>query len=317
MSRLMLSLTVAVLILSCLEPRAAVAEEAVPLKYAPPLEVGAAQQLEIEVQTDQVLTIAGMPLETHASTFRKMSEKVTGRTSDGGWSLAGSFSLVQSDLELPGGLKLSFNSNNPDQADTTGQLGIFVDALKAIAGAKWLTETGADHQITKMAYLDDPFADVDEMLKGNTDPEAIKQRRKTELQRYPSDPVKPGDTWTRTEESDLGGGQTLTLEKQYTYAGREQRDGRTFDKVTAKVLTVEYKMTAAAPSPAKVTDSELKVSESEGTYWYDPQLQAFSDVHEKVRITGTLTMEINDQKLPGELDLTMDSTVRAKVQPPE
>lgn len=315
MSRL-LTLSVAVLSFPLLQAPA-VAQEAVSLKHAPPLEVGATHQTEVEVKTDQVLTIAGMPLETHSTSFLKMEEKVTGQSSSGGWTFAGGFSLVQSDLELPGGLKLSFNSNNPEQADIAGPLGIFVEALKATAGAKWVAETDGEHQLTKMEYIDDPFANVNELLKGDTDPESLKKRRKVELDRYPAGPVKPGDKWTRTEETDLGGGQTLTLEKEYTYAGSEQREGRTFDKVTVKSLKSEYKMDPSSASPAKVTDSELKVAESEGTYWYDREALSFTDVTEKVRITGTLSMEVNDQKLPGELDLTITSSAKAKIVPGE
>lgn len=317
MLRWLAALSVAVLAGGFLQSPNALAQEAVTLKYAPPLQAGATQEAEIEVKSDQILTIAGMPLETHANTFLTSQEKIVGPSSAGGWKFEGSFSLVQSDLEFPGGLKVSFNSNNPEQTGTDGPLGIFAEALKATAGAKWVAETDAEHQITKIEYIDDPFANVDDMLKGNTSPESLKKRRTMELQRYPSDPVKPGDKWTLSEESDLGGGQTLTLEKEYTYVGGEERDGRTFDKVTVKALTVEYKMDAAAPSPAKVTDSELIVAESQGTYWYDRQLQAFSEVHDSVRITGTLTMEINDQKLPGELDLTIATAAKAKVVAPE
>jgi hypothetical protein len=317
MSRLLTALSMAVLAVPLLQPQRVDAQDAVTLKYAPPLEAGTTYETQIEIKTDQVLTLAGMPLETHGDTFMAMQEKVVGESSTGGWKFEGKFTLVQSDLELPGGLKVSFNSNNPAQANTQGELGMIVDALKATAGAKWVAETNAEQEITKMQYIDDPFANVNEMLKGDASPEAIKKRRKTELDRYPSDPVKPGDTWTRTEESDLGGGQTITLEKEYTYAGSEERDGGTFDKVTVKVLSVEYEMDEASPSPAKVTESELKVAESEGTYWYDRQMQAFSEVNDKVRMTGTLALEVNDQKLPGELDLTIDATAKARILPSE
>src|SRR5690606_19127366 len=137
MARLLIALSVAVLALPLLQPRSTAAQEAVTLKYAPPLEVGATYEMEAEVKTDQILTLAGMPLETHGDTFRTMTEKVVGRSSTGGWTFEGAFSLVQSDLELPGGLKVSFNSNNPDQASAQGQLEMIVEALKATAGAKW------------------------------------------------------------------------------------------------------------------------------------------------------------------------------------
>jgi hypothetical protein len=316
MRRLLLALCVAVLAVPALRPQIALAQESATLKYAPTWQEGVVQETAVEVQTDQILTVAGMPLETHADSFLTMSEKVVGPTPAGGWSFEGGFSLVQSDLELPGGLKLSFNSNNPDQADTAGPLGIFVEALKATAGAKWVAETDAEHQLTKLEYVDDPFANVDEMLRGNTDPEAIKKQRRNELKRYPAEAVKPGETWTVSEETDLGGGQTITLEKEYTYAGSEQKDAQAFDKVTVKVLSAEYKMDPDSPSPAKVTDAELKVAESGGTYLYDRQMQFFSETQDKVRLTGTLSLEVGGQKLPGELDLTIESGSKTKLTAP-
>src|SRR5690606_11645772 len=155
---------------------AALAQEEVTLKYAPALQVGAMQHVEVEAKADQLLTIAGMPLETHANTFLTMQEEVVGTSSTGGWKFEGSFALVQAEHEFPGGLKLSFNSNNPEQTDADGLLGGIVEALKATAGAKWVTETDAKHQIVKMEYIDDPFSNVDETVKGNTDPEALKKR---------------------------------------------------------------------------------------------------------------------------------------------
>lgn len=317
MSRPLTAMFVALLALPLLQPRIASAQEAVTLKYDPHLEVGAKYDIELEISTDQTLTISGMPIDTHVQNFLTMSETVTGKRPGGGWAFDGEFKQVQSDMELPGGVKLSFNSNNPDQSqEGAGQFEMIIDALKATATAKWVAETDADHQLTKMEYIDDPFANVNELLKGDTDPESIKKRRKFELKRYPAEPVKPGDSWSHIEEMDLGGGQTISLEKKYTYEGPEQRDGRTFDKVKAEAIDVTYEMAPDSPSPIKISDSELKVASTEGTYWYDRQAKMYSDVQDKVQITGSLTMDAGGQKLPGELDLTLDVAAKTKIVTP-
>ena len=82
---------------------------------------------------------------------------------------------------------------------------------------------------------------------------------------FPDKPVKPGDTWTHTSESDLGGGQTLTLETQYEYVGTEERGGQTLDKIKSKATSVSYAMEPNASSPLKIKSSELKIASSEGT----------------------------------------------------
>lgn len=292
------------------------AQDAVTLEYAPQIQKGTVYRAEIEVKSDQTLTIAGMPLETHADTFMVMREKAVEPSSEGGWRFDGDFELMQSDLDLPGGMKVSFNSNNPDQAEGEGPLAMFTTALKATAGAKWTSETNGDHQVVKMEYVGDPFADVDPLLKGDSDPESIQKSREIEFKRYPEDGVKPGETWTRVEESDLGGGQTITYEQEYKYVGSEERDGRTFDKISVKALTAEYQMDAAASGPAQVTDSDLEVADSEGTLWYDRDAKMFTEIKQTVHMKGSLTLEINDQKLPGELDLTISVSTKSKMISP-
>ena len=194
---------------------------------------------------------------------------------------------------------------------------MFSTALKAVAGAEWTTETDDNHEHVKMEYVGDPFTDVDPMLRGGSDAESVKQNRETEFKRYPTEAVKPGDAWTRTESSNMGGGQTITFEQEYTYVGPEERDGRTFDKITVKALTAEYEMDDDTPSPAKVTDSDLEVAESKGTLWYDRDAKMFTDVTQTVRMKGSLTMEVGGQQLPGELDLTMSITTKPKINLPE
>jgi hypothetical protein len=315
MSRSLLILTAVALFAPSFTGSPVQAQEAVSLTYAPTYEVGAKQEADVRTRSDQILTVAGQNLETHANTHIQSAETAV-EAVDGGRKWKGEFTLIESEIQAPGGLRLTFNSNNPDLAGTDEALAPLVEALKATAGAKWTAETNADHELVKFEYVDNPFANVDAMLRGSTDPESMKRSNAIELKRYPADPVKPGDTWTRTEESDLGGGQTLTLEKEYTYVGSEQRDGRTMDKVTVKVLSTEYKMDPASPSPAKVTESELEVTSSAGTYWYDREAGMFTERTDEVRMKGTLTLEAGGQKLPGELDLSINTAVKSKIVAP-
>ncbi len=282
------------------------AQAQVKLVYDPDLKAGQVVQTEADVNTKQTLTLAGMPLETESSTFTVTRETVGEPTAEGGNVLLGEVETMQTDLSLPGGITFSFNSNNPDQEFVGEQQELIGGLLQGAAQAKWKLKIGADHKVVSAEYVGEPFADVSDYFKADTDPDQIKRRKNTELARYPTNAVKTGDTWTRAEEFQAGGGQSFDFEKQFTLLGSEDRDGRTFDKVGVKTVSATLSVADNPAAPAKVTESDLQVDDSEGTLWYDRQAKQFVDSHDKVHITGTLTLEVNGMKFPGELDLTME-----------
>ena len=98
--------------------------------------------------------------------------------------------------------------------------------------------------------------------------------------------------------------------------GSEDRDGRIFDKVGVKTVSATLSVADNPSAPAKVTESDLKVDDSEGTLWYDRQAKQFVESREQVHITGTLTVEANGMKFPGELDLTMEFKSKSTVIDP-
>ena len=59
----------------------------------------------------------------------------------------------------------------------------------------------------------------------------------------------------------------------------------------------------------KFTKSDLKVDESSNTILFDLQAGRSVDVTSKLRISGKLTLSVNNMDLDGDLDLTMNSHV--------
>ncbi len=292
------------------------AQAQVKLVHDPDLKTGQVVRTEVDVHTKQTLTLAGMPLETESTVFTVTRETVGEPTVEGGNVLLGEVEIMQADLSLPGGINFSFNSNNPDQEFDGQQQELIGSMLQGAAQAKWKLAIGADHKVVTAEYVGEPFADVSDYFKADTDPEQIKLRKNTELARYPANAVKTGDTWTRTEEAQMGGGQSFDFEKQFTLLGSEDRDGRTFDKVGVRTVSVTFGVADNPAAPAKVTESDLQIDDSEGTLWYDRQAKQFVESHEKVHITGTLTLEVNGMKFPGELDLTMEFKSKSSVVDP-
>ncbi|MCA9109220.1 MAG: hypothetical protein KDA52_04675 [Planctomycetaceae bacterium] len=305
-------------LLSCLVAVSVTAstEAQVSLRYNPTVTQGTVIRTEAEIETSQTLTIAGMPLETGANNFATIVTTIGPSTATGGYTATGEYEVLQADLSLPGGMKVAFNSNNPDVEPDNAQLAVIVDMLRAIAPAKWKLEMGADHKVLSAEYTGGPITGVSDIFKNDTDPERLKDRSNNEVSRYATEPVNPGETWTRTENHDLGSGQSFELEIEYTYAGPEEKDGHNLEKVTVKIHSAVLHVADNPASPAKVTESDLKVDSSEGTLWYDPEQNLYIETEQKFRVTGSLTLSVNGMELPGELDLTMKSKSKSTVKAP-
>ena len=78
----------------------------------------------VESKTHQILTIAGMDIETKSEQFIVMSIEVGKRGEDGTLRLKQKFDRMQTNLNLPGGLELQFDSGNPDKKADNEQLEI-------------------------------------------------------------------------------------------------------------------------------------------------------------------------------------------------
>jgi hypothetical protein len=270
-----------------------------------------------EQKTKQTLTLAGMNIDTKAEVFTAVRETV-GEQSTEGTPITGEFEYFILNLTTPVG-ELAFNSENPDAGNVPGELAQFVDLFKATSKAKWTTLMTDARTVKSVAYEGEPFKDLSDALQKETNPERYKKEYETQLARFPDGPVSEGDTWKRTEEPDIGGGQSFKMEKEFTYLGTEDVGGKTFDKIGVKCLTCRYHMSGEAGAPIKVEDAELKVLETEGTLLYDREQKTITSTTEKVRLQGDLkmTLDINGQKqeLPGAVDLTIES--KSTVEPPQ
>jgi hypothetical protein len=262
---------------------------------------------QIEANTKQILTIAGMDLETVSSRFVIATEKSGKRDAEGTLPVVTTIDKLQANTSLPGGLELMFDSSDPDKKASNPLLEPILDVLRISAKVKTTTLIDKQNRIKAIEFADNPAEKVGDDYKSQFDPEKKKKEAESELGSLPDKPVKVGDSWTHTTESDLGGGQTLTTETRYEYAGTEQKDGRTLDKITVKTTGVTYTMDPNSKSPLKIKSSELKVTSSEGTILFDRAKGAIVLSTTKMRIEGPMKTEINGMELPAKLDLTIES----------
>ena len=103
----------------------------------------------------------------------------------------------------------------------------------------------------------------------------------------------------------------MTFETEYTYDGTVEKDGRTLDKVTSKILSAKFSL-ANSNLPFDIKSADLKVPESTGQLLFDREKGHTVESNSTAHITGTMTFSINGNDLPATLDLKMknNSTVK-------
>jgi hypothetical protein len=260
-------------------------------------------------KVEQTLSIAGQDLETKTETTLVVSTVSGKRSPDGTIGRTSKIESLKSDLSLPGGVVIEFDSSKPVEPQGT-QYDVLLDLMQVVAKTNSTSVCGDDNRVISIDVdrsshenLDDT---VKQLIKGPFDSDYLKEASNNDLDQIPSKPIKEGDTWTLTKTVRLEAGQSLTFTTRYEYAGTVDRDGKALHKITYTSTEVSYGQENPS-GPAKVTDSDLKIESSDGTILFDSNLGRIVEQKEKVHIKGDMTFDINGQELPGKLDLAFDN----------
>ena len=127
------------------------------------------------------------------------------------------------------------------------------------------------------------------LIRGQLNPDKLKKDFEQSHRNLPDVLARPGESWERTEDVEVGGGQTLSFRKKYEYAGTEKKGDKMLDKIKSKAIEVKYAMDPAAESPLKVTKSDLKVESSDGTIWFDREAGCVVESKGKTQVKGSMT----------------------------
>jgi Family of unknown function (DUF6263) len=281
---------------------------------------GSDARFQVVAKTHQVLDISGMKVETQAEEMTTVHWAVGTRDPDGTLPVRQTVESIRVQLDLPGGLSLSFDSANPDAKEDNPQLAVFRDIFKAAVGMEVTFLLDKDNQVKAVEGTEKALSKVNELnpaaaeqLKNRLDPEKLKAAFAQLVGSLPPVLVRTGDTWDRTEVFPISGGQSLTFQKRYEYLGTVEQDGVTLDKIGVRAQGVTYAMDPDAPSPVKVGKSDLKVESSDGTILFDRQKGMPVEGQGVTRITGEMSLLAGGQELPTKLDLTLDiATKRLK-----
>lgn len=296
----------------------AFAADPVEIAHNPDLATGNSIREVADTSLKQTLTLGGMNIETavenHAATVSTVGEP----TSDGKTTMQTKFEYFIVSIDTPIG-KFAFDSGNKSEENKVqGPLAPLNDLFRATSAAEWVSTLNSKPEVEAIEFVGEPFANIDQNLGNEVSPKRFMDEYNNQLRRYPDGPVAVGDKWERTEVSQIGSGQTLTFVKEYTYLGTEEKSGVTFDRIGVKSISVDYEIGSGSQLPLKLESSDLKVASSEGVLLYDRAQKFVTSSTEKLQVTGALgfTISVNgqNQKLPGELDLTIDGKTTAELK---
>ena len=228
------------------------------------IQEGSTRTTEQITRVEQKLMIAGRRPRRKAT--RAMVKVTTGKRDDPGNI------RVQEKIEnmmittKVQGTEYVFDSSNPDKTSGSA-LEMLRPVHKALSGRTTTTIWDKDNKISQIEFDQDALSgltdDVRKLVKDEMDPEKLKKSANEELERIPVDAVKKGDMWERTSKRSLGAGQMLTATTRYTYEGEVEKDGKTLDKITSKVLSVDLTL-EDSPLPLTIKSTDLKATESKG-----------------------------------------------------
>jgi hypothetical protein len=280
------------------------------------------QTVDSTFQIERKLEFAGMEIETNIN-IRSAVKAAAGKRDVGGLlQVQEGFESLQ--ISISGrGEDYSFDSTAPDNKGTSRFEGMR-DLHKVLARRTTTTVFDKDNQIYAIHNDQDILSmipsELQILIKSQLDPEHVKRVANEELERLPSEPVSKGDSWQRTHSANFGPVQVMvfgamTLQSRYTYEGTIEKDGRTLDKISSKMLSVDF--SADEPLSLKLTlkGSDLKAVESDNIILFDRALGQVVESSTSLRIVGDIAFAEKDSNtdLPAKLDLKDDGNGSASL----
>ncbi|MEO6809359.1 MAG: DUF6263 family protein [Isosphaeraceae bacterium] len=272
------------------------------------------------VKLHQVLTFMGVDIETRSEEATTTGHNVGERRPDGSLPIVNSIDAVRAKIELPGNLKVMFDSAEPE-ANKPKEPALLTlwTLLRSLSGVKYTLVLDRDGKVSAVEGTEsilDNAGDLDQAtrddVKARFTPDRLKQAAQEEFRLFPEILVREGDHWENTEVMPISGGQTLTFTRRYEYLGTVKEGGQTLDKIRDQATAVLYAMEPNPASPIKVTKSDLAVESSEGVILFDREAGRIIHRHDKTRIKGEMTLEIGNAEQPAKLDLSIEVDQRLK-----
>lgn len=264
-------------------------------------------------KTKQVLTLNGMQIETESTETVTSTLSIGKKRGDGGLPVEEKIDSLQTELSLPGGVTITYDSKDPDAKIDNPQLAFLGEVYKMAGEISYTVVLDDKYAVKAVEGTEKLLEKADKLsetaratIRSRLQSDKLKLKFEQDHKNLPDVLTRPGDSWQRSEILDVGNGQVLTIERKYTYVGTEKKDGKSYDKISNQAIKVEFKQDAQAKSPLQVVKSDLKVESSTGTILFDREDGQVFDSKGKTRFKGSMTFSAAGMEIPGELDLTFD-----------
>src|SRR5262249_42189068 len=136
---------------------------------------------QVEASSKQILTIAGMDLETVSSRFVIATTKSGKRDAQGTLPVTTTIDKLQVNLMAPGGITRACDSGDPDKKAENTLLEPLLEVLRISAKVKTTTLIDKENRIKAIEFTDDPADKVGDDYKSQFDPE--KKKKEAEIER--------------------------------------------------------------------------------------------------------------------------------------
>ncbi|MCA9099640.1 MAG: hypothetical protein KDA63_00725 [Planctomycetales bacterium] len=296
--------TIAVL---CLLPFAARADVKMAPDFSRPDSFVTARKMAVT----QTLTLGGVATDTKIESMAQQRFTQGKRDAEGNFLLT--LEQVSQDIhmQLPQGMTIDVDSANGTAETNTPLLQFIVDALKALDQLTVKLAVSPEGKVlsakAESPTLDNLSAEAKRVIASQLSEASLKRSVQQQFELLPGRVVKPGDFWKAQIDLDLGQGQLLTFTQQCEYVGPVDVSGKTLHRVNIKDTDVKFSLAENSELPLKLADSDLSIEESGGELLFDADAGRVVSVKARTRITGDINFTINDQPLPGKLDLTFDT----------
>ena len=255
----------------------------------------------------QTMMVAGMKQDTSSEQTAVVRTRIGKRAADGSISVNTDFKQLQMQLKIPTLGDVTFDSVNPDKATDSP----LTPLLKAISSMAWTSTYDKNNVVTAVAGHDKALESLDAALRDGVkkryEPDYLRATANDSLDRIPSKPTKPGESWVQTTTTRLDSAQSLTFTKKYTYRGVVESDGKTVDRIDVVTTAVKLEIEGGPGVPIKLIKSDLKIGKSNGTLLFDRQLGRVISETETNQIKGPITLGVGEQEFPAEIDLTIET----------
>lgn len=265
----------------------------------------------------QSIDMQFMQAETKLSGTKTTLIETSKPNAQGEFTRTHSLKAMSTNVSLPGGMKLAFDSKKPDAAvvpNVPGAPGAGEQMLNSVKESMKAVRVFTFDKANKLVGAKLTGLDLSSMppaAAAELGEQALIKTRKNQLAALPAKAVKPGDTWKRKSVTSLGAGQNLHQDITYTYRGLQKRGGKMFDKIEAKTTAAELKV--AEGVQAQLKGSNVKPSEkSVGEIWFDREAGRIVASKVVIELEGTITIASPVGDAEAGFKIRIDNTTEVK-----